>query len=165
MHLAKKCGTGIQKAAENLSKAIRRMYIWLSRKMDTGALLMRNKDANLRLTKKCGAGFHKAAQYQPDITVFVQLPALDQAFKARAQRAPQGCKLALDQEVRHWLSKSSSVSEVFVYQNQSTYLRIGRALLMHHKGANLHLTKKCGTGFQKEISRMSLYMCLFDRET
>ena len=41
--------------------------------MDTGALLMRHKDANLRLTKKCGAGFHKAAQYQPDVTVFVQL--------------------------------------------------------------------------------------------
>ena len=52
-----------------LSKAIRRMYIWLSRKMDTGA---RHKDAN-RLTKKCGAGFHKAAEYQPDVTVFVQL--------------------------------------------------------------------------------------------
>ena len=62
-----------KKQLRNLSEAIRRMYIWLSRKMDTGALLMRHKDANLRLTKKCGAGFHKAGQYQPDVMVFVQL--------------------------------------------------------------------------------------------
>ena len=34
---------------------------------------------------------------------------------------------------------------------------------MRHKDANLHLAKKCGTGFQKAISRMSLYI-FFNRE-
>ena len=35
---------------------------------------MRHKDVHLHLTKKCGAaGFHKAGQYQPDVTVVVQL--------------------------------------------------------------------------------------------
>ena len=62
-----------------------------------------------------------------------------------------------DANLRRWLPKSSSVSAVFVYRNQSTYLRLDRALLMRHKDANLHLAKKCGTGFQKATSQMSLY--------
>ena len=69
-----------------------------------------------------------------------------------------------DANLRRWLPKSSSVSAVFVYRNQSTYLRLDRALLMRHKDANLHLAKKCGTGFQKATSLMSLYNCFY-RET
>ena len=34
---------------------------------------------------------------------------------------------------------------------------------MRHKDANLHLAKKRGTGFQKAVSRMSLYICFVSR--
>ena len=144
-----------------LSKAIRRMYIWLSRKWTQGPCSYATR-CKLCLTKKCGAGFHSSVSAGCHGICSADAPqgckpALDQAFKARAQHAPQGCKLALE----HWLPKSSSVSAVFVYRNQSTFLRLGRALLMHLKDANLHLTKKRGTGFLKAISRMSLYNIVF----
>ena len=74
-------------------------------------------------------------------------------FEARRGSADvPGCKPGVGQEVRHWLLKSSSVSKairVFVYREQKAYLRLDRALLIRQKDANLHLTKKCGTGFQK----------------
>ena len=60
LHLAKKCGAGFQKRRRILSQAIRRTYVCLS-------------STRMQTCKKCGAGFHKAAQYQPDVTVFVQL--------------------------------------------------------------------------------------------
>ena len=130
-----------------LSKAIRRMYICLSRTTWTHlrldkAPLMRHKDANLHLTKKCGACFHKAAQYQPDVTIFVQLMRHKDAnlhlkqlsisriclskpvymFKARqgSADAPQGCKPELGQEVRHWLPKSNQPCHyIFVFYRET----------------------------------------------
>ena len=109
-----------------LSKASRRMYICLSRTKWTHLRLDKalHKDTNLRLTKKCGAGFHKAAQYQPDVTVFVQLMRQKDA------------NLHLTKKCGTRFQKAAQ------YQ---PYL----SLLMRHKDANLHLTKKRGTGFQK----------------
>ena len=79
-----------------------------------------HKDANLHLAKKCGTGFQKAAQNpeqsnQADVKLVTE-NKMD-TFKARqgSADAPQGCKLALGQEVRRWLPKSSSVSAEFVY--------------------------------------------------
>ena len=211
LHLAKK---RFQKAAQNPGQSTQAdVTVFVYR--EQGSADAPHKDANLHLVKKCGTGFQKAAQNPEqsnlaDVYLVIKKnghrgsadalqgckpaldqevrrwfpqsssvsarchgicsadapqgckPALDQAFKARQSSAdaPQGCKLALDQEVRHWLPKSSSVSAVFVYRNQ---LRLGRALLMRHKDANLHLTKKCCAGFQKAISRMSLYICFLSR--
>ena len=139
MHLAKKCGTGFQKAA------------------------LRHKGANLRLTKKCGAGFHKAAQYQPDVTVFVQLMRCKDTKHIRLDRA----QLMRHKDANLHLTKKcfqkAAQYQPYVHRNQSTFLRLDRALLMRHKNANLHLTKQCGTGFQKAISRMSLYICFLSR--
>ena len=141
-----------------LSKAIRRMYIWLPRTKWTHLRLDRAllKDANLHLTKKFGAGCHGVCSADAPQSQGCK-PALGQAFKARqtSADAPQGCKLALDQEVALASKKQLSISRICLLK--PVYLRLDRALLMRHKDA--HLTKKCGTGFQKAISRMSLYIC------
>ena len=83
------------------------------------AQLMRHKDANLHLAKKCGTGFQKAAQYQP---YCLSKPLY--IFKARwgTADAPQGCKPALDQEVRHWLPKSNQpdvTNYIFVFLSRN----------------------------------------------
>ena len=66
--------------------------------------LMRQKDANLHLAKKRGTGFQKAAQNP-------------------------------EQAIRR-------IPRYLFIENNSTYLRLGRALLMR-QSANLHLTNKC----------------------
>ena len=66
-------GTGFQKAAQNPEQSNQAdVYLAIKKNGHRGAAPTL-QDANLCLTKKCGAGFHKAAQYQPDVTVFVQL--------------------------------------------------------------------------------------------
>ena len=70
---------------------------------------MRHKDANLHLTKKCGAGFQKAAQYQPYLSIETSLH-----IREGSADAPQGCKPAVGQEVRHWLPKSNQ-PDVTIY--------------------------------------------------
>ena len=93
---------------------------------------MRQKDANLHLAKKRGTGFQKAAQYpeqsnQPDVPTYLFFEKTD-TFKLS------------------FLSKAiRRISGYLFIENKSTYLR---PLLMRQKDANLHLTKKCGTGFQ-----------------
>ena len=169
MHLAKKCGTGFQKPPQNPEQSNQADDLVIKKNGHRGPAdapqgckpaLDQEVRRWLPQSSSVSAGCHGICSADAPQGC---KPALGQAFKARAQHAPQGCKLALDQEVRHWLPKSSSVSAVFVYRNQSTYLRLGRALLVHHKDANLHLTKKCGAGFQKAISRMSLYFCFLSR--
>ena len=77
-----------------LSKATSRMSqcICLSRKLThlrlDRALLMRQNDANLRLTKNCGTGFQKAAQNpdqsnQADVAVYLFIENKMDTFKAR----------------------------------------------------------------------------------
>ena len=59
LHLAKKCGAGFQKAAqkpEQSNLADVTIYLFIENNIQISgltALLMRHKDANLRLTKKC----------------------------------------------------------------------------------------------------------------
>ena len=49
------------------------------------------------MTKKCGAGFQKAAQYQPDVTVFVQL----MRHKAANRHLAKHLRLDRAQLMRH----------------------------------------------------------------
>ena len=89
--------------------------------------------------------------------------------------APQGCKPALDQEVRCWLPQPGCRGICSADAPQgckpalqgcnlhlTKHLRLDRAQLMRHKDANLHLTKKCGTGFQV-FRNQSTYLSLLMR--
>ena len=131
--------------------------------MDIGDLLIRHKDANLFLIKKCGAVCRKAAQYQPNVTVFVQLIRhkntnlhLTKHLRLELNIHHKDANLHLT-EMRCLRPKSNSISAIFDYRNQSTYLWLGRTLQILHKDVN----QKCGASFQKAISQISRYIYFF----
>lgn len=117
--------------------------------MDIEDLLIRHKDANLHLIKKYGAICRKAAQYQPNITVFVQLH-LTKHLRLELNIRHKDINLHLT-EMRCLCLKNNSIFIIFVYRNQSIYLSLGRTLLILNKNIN----KKYGANFQKTISQIS----------
>ena len=157
LHLTKKRGTGFQKAAQCqpdvtvfvqlMRHKAANLHLTKHLRLDR-AQLMRHKDANLHLTKNCGTGFQKAAQNpeqsnQADATVIVYREPhnIFKAWQGSAD-APE-CKPALDEQVR-FQKQSNCLS-----RTKWTHLRLDGSADAPHKDANWHLTKKCGTGFQK----------------
>ena len=150
LHLTKKCGTGFQKAAQNPEQSNRRMSRYLTCLRLGRALLMRS-----------GTGFQKAAQNpeqsnQADVYLFLE-NKMD-TFKARQGSADAHltrCGTGFQKAAQNPEQSNQADVYLFLENKMDTFkARQGSAdaalaSTKRHKDANLHLTKKCGTGFQR----------------